>query len=125
MRAPRLGLPTKDIKRCLPEGDARVEPAFRQSSRLGDVIHGGMREWLTAVRAIVARRSPAAKEYCDLCQQLDADGALTTSVFDILGSLIHMQVNRLMRSAPRAVELVIYDLLRRLYRSERARKGRA
>jgi thiopeptide-type bacteriocin biosynthesis protein len=82
-------------------------------------------EWLTAVRAIVARRSPAAKEYRDLCQQLEADGALTTSILDILGSLVHMQVNRLMRSAPRAVELLIYDLLRRLYRSERARKGQA
>jgi thiopeptide-type bacteriocin biosynthesis protein len=82
-------------------------------------------EWLTAVREIVARRSPAAKEYRDLCRRLDADGTLTTSVVDILGSLVHMQVNRLMRSAPRAVELVIYDVLRRLYRSERARKGRA
>jgi hypothetical protein len=30
-----------------------------------------------------------------------------------------------MRGAPRAVELVIYDMLRRLYRSNRARKDRA
>jgi len=78
--------------------------------------------WLTSAREIVARRSPAAKAYRDLCQRLDDEGTLTTSVLDILGSLVHLQINRLMRAAPRAVELVVYDLLRRLYRSERARR---
>ena len=38
-----------------------------------------------------------------------------------------MHVNRMLRSAPRAHELVIYDLLARLYESQiaRARRTRA
>jgi thiopeptide-type bacteriocin biosynthesis protein len=78
--------------------------------------------WLSSARKIIAERSSAVKEYRDLCLRLDEEGALTTSASDILGSLIHMGVNRLMRAAPRAVELVIYDLLRRVYRSQRARR---
>jgi lantibiotic biosynthesis protein len=79
--------------------------------------------WGSAARKIIARRSAVAIQYRDTCRRLEREGALTTTLSDILGSLIHMQVNRLMRGAPRAVELVIYDVLRRHYRSNRARKG--
>lgn len=41
----------------------------------------------------------------------------------IAGSLLHMHVNRLLRSAARAQELVIYDVLARIYRSELARQN--
>ena len=79
--------------------------------------------WEPAAWKIIARRSAVAIQYRDTCRRLEREGALTTTFPDILGSLIHMQVNRLMRGAPRAVELVIYDVLRRHYRSNRARKG--
>ena len=82
-------------------------------------------EWERAARGIIARRSGVAMEYRDICQRLDREGVLTAPISDILGSLIHMQVNRLMRGAPRAIELVIYDMLRRNHRSNRARKHRA
>ncbi|HEX4419622.1 MAG TPA: thiopeptide-type bacteriocin biosynthesis protein, partial [Kofleriaceae bacterium] len=48
-------------------------------------------------------------------------GALTLSIDDLVPSYIHMHVNRLIRSAQRAHELVIYDLLVRLYESKQAR----
>lgn len=40
---------------------------------------------------------------------------------DIIGSLSHMFINRLMRSAPNAQELLVYDTLARLYTSSKAR----
>jgi hypothetical protein len=45
---------------------------------------------------------------------------------ELVPSLIHMHANRLLRSAQRAQELVLYDFLYRIYESElvRARKGR-
>jgi thiopeptide-type bacteriocin biosynthesis protein len=48
-------------------------------------------------------------------------GALTLPVVDLLPSYIHMQINRLIRSAQRAHELVLYDLLVRLYEARAAR----
>ena len=48
-------------------------------------------------------------------------GALTLPVTELASSYIHMHVNRLIRSAQRAHELVLYDLLSRLYESKVAR----
>ena len=48
-------------------------------------------------------------------------GALTVSLSELAPSYIHMHVNRLIRSAQRAHELVLYDLLARLYESKLAR----
>jgi thiopeptide-type bacteriocin biosynthesis protein len=43
------------------------------------------------------------------------------SVVDLAGSLVHMHVNRLLRADHRAQELVIYDLLERIYDAQHAR----
>ncbi|MBC7975393.1 MAG: lanthionine biosynthesis protein, partial [Myxococcales bacterium] len=48
-------------------------------------------------------------------------GALTSSLVDLAPSYLHMHVNRLIRSAQRAHELVLYDLLVRLYEGKTAR----
>jgi len=52
-------------------------------------------------------------------------GALTLSLAELVPSYIHMHVNRLIRSAQRAHELVLYDLLARLYESRLARAKKA
>jgi class I lanthipeptide synthase len=52
---------------------------------------------------------------------LEQRGALTSSLFELAPSYIHMHVNRVIRSAQRAHELVLYDLLVRLYESRVAR----
>jgi hypothetical protein len=40
----------------------------------------------------------------------------------VAGSLLHMDANRMLATAARPQELVIYDLLARMYTSELARK---
>ena len=46
---------------------------------------------------------------------------LSVSVDDLAASYAHMHLNRLLRSSRRAQEMVIYDLLDRIYRSQLAR----
>jgi thiopeptide-type bacteriocin biosynthesis protein len=56
---------------------------------------------------------------------LAAELRRTVPVAQLAPSLVHMQVNRLIRSAQRAHELVLYDLLSAIYDSRAARAGRA
>ncbi len=55
-------------------------------------------------------------------RDLHARGRLTASLEDLAASLGHMHVNRVLRSAQRAHEMVLYDLLDRLYLSRAARR---
>ncbi len=48
-------------------------------------------------------------------------GELCESIEDLAASFIHMYANRLLRSAARAQEMVLYDFLRRIYESQIAR----
>ena len=50
-------------------------------------------------------------------------GQLSTSLEHLAASLIHMRVNRLVRSSPRAHEFVFADFLARIYRSRLARRA--
>jgi thiopeptide-type bacteriocin biosynthesis protein len=52
---------------------------------------------------------------------LEREGRLSSTVAEIAHSYLHMHANRLLRSAARAQELVIHDLLARLYESRAAR----
>lgn len=56
----------------------------------------------------------------------EAAGELTATLAEMAPSYVHMHVNRLIRSAARAHELVLYDLLYQEYaaRAARERKGR-
>ena len=45
----------------------------------------------------------------------------TLPITELASSYVHMHVNRLIRSAQRAHELVLYDLLARIYESQLAR----
>lgn len=71
--------------------------------------------------AILRRRSvmlaPVVAELHDHARA----GRLTLPVGEIAWTYVHMHVNRLLRSSHRAQELVMYDLLRRLYASSLAR----
>jgi thiopeptide-type bacteriocin biosynthesis protein len=48
-------------------------------------------------------------------------GELTTSPADLASSFVHMHVNRMIRSAARAHELVLYEMLAQVYASRSAR----
>jgi thiopeptide-type bacteriocin biosynthesis protein len=53
-----------------------------------------------------------------------ATGRIGVPLEDLAGSFLHMHANRLLRSAHRAQELLLYDFLDRLYLSQHARAKR-
>ncbi|HZF07481.1 MAG TPA: lantibiotic dehydratase [Thermoanaerobaculia bacterium] len=72
---------------------------------------------IAALRRRSALSAPALAEL----QRLEAAGQLAVPLADLSWSLVHMHVNRMIRSAARAHELVLYDLLGRLHESQAAR----
>jgi lantibiotic biosynthesis protein len=74
---------------------------------------------------ILERRSAQHAAAIAELRRLEAEGRLTGSVLQLAPSLVHMQVNRLIRSVQRAHELVLYDLLAGIYESRAARAGKA
>ncbi|HEX8951786.1 MAG TPA: thiopeptide-type bacteriocin biosynthesis protein, partial [Polyangia bacterium] len=67
-----------------------------------------------------ARSAPIAAELVAAAR----GGRLTMPLPALAASLVHMHANRLLRASARANELVVYDLLARLYQGQRARKKR-
>jgi thiopeptide-type bacteriocin biosynthesis protein len=75
--------------------------------------------------AILKTRSERYAPLAAELRRLEHARRLTIPVTQIAPSLIHMQMNRLIRSAQRAHELVVYDLLAAIYDSRAARFARA
>ncbi len=65
-----------------------------------------------------ARNAPIVAELRDL----EVSGRLNQSLAELAPSLVHMHVNRIIRSAQRAHEMVLYDFLYLLYESRAARE---
>ena len=74
---------------------------------------------------MLRRRSERLAPLCAELRARAAAGRLNQSLADLAPSFIHMHVNRMIRSAARAHELVLYDFLFQLHesRAARARKG--
>jgi thiopeptide-type bacteriocin biosynthesis protein len=72
---------------------------------------------------ILERRSVALRPAVAGLKASEAAGKLTNPVRELAVSFVHMHVNRLLRSAHRAHELVIYEFLARLYDSQLARRS--
>jgi thiopeptide-type bacteriocin biosynthesis protein len=76
---------------------------------------------LAAGLEVLRRRS---RSLAPVTVELRADaqaGRLSLPLTDLATSYLHMHANRMLRSAQRAQELVLYDFLARLYRSQAAR----
>ncbi len=71
---------------------------------------------------ILAVRSRALQPIVTEILGLDQKGQLTPRLNDLMGSYIHMMLNRLFKSKQRVHELVIYDFLYNYYRSELAKQ---
>ena len=85
-----------------------------------------VREPLAAGLAILDRRSEAIAEPLARAARARRARAGSRSTLPQLASdLAHMQTNRLLRSAHRAHEMVLYDVLDRLYMARAARRSRA
>jgi thiopeptide-type bacteriocin biosynthesis protein len=73
---------------------------------------------LEALRRRSLQLAPVTAEL----RQLGQAGRLSASMTDIAMSYAHMHVNRLLRSAQRAQELVLYELLDRAYSAQAGRR---
>jgi class I lanthipeptide synthase len=85
-----------------------------------DRAHDADSELGPGLERITARSAAHAPIVAEL-RAAEQRGQLTLPIVDLVPSYIHMHVNRLIRSAQRAHELVLYDLLVRLYESQAAR----
>ncbi|MBW8876816.1 MAG: lantibiotic dehydratase [Acidobacteria bacterium] len=90
-----------------------LDPAGDEASELAPAL------------AVLRRRSERLAPLCAELRARAVAGRLNQSVADLAPSFIHMHVNRMIRSAARAHELVLYDFLFQLHesRAARARKG--
>jgi thiopeptide-type bacteriocin biosynthesis protein len=77
-------------------------------------------EWSDA-RVVLERRTQRNGSAAALLRKRARVGSLTSSVAEIASSLLHMHVNRLLRSAHRMQEIVLYDFLHRYYEGQAAR----
>ena len=67
---------------------------------------------------------PHSPRSCGICVRPRTRGGLPSMSPELAMSLAHMHVNRMLRSAQRAQELVLYELLGRAYSSQAARRRR-
>lgn len=88
----------------------------------GDAGDGG--PGLIAGLAALAERSARLGPVVTELRSADKSGRLTTGIEALANSYCHMHVNRVLRAAHRLQELVIYDLLDRLYQARLAREAR-
>ncbi len=74
-------------------------------------------EGWTNLLAILADKAASMTGVADTLLQLQAENRLEVPLRDLLGSYIHMLVNRIITSSSRLHELVLYDMLYTYYRS--------
>ena len=97
------------------------ENAKRHAGKLFRTERGALEDLLAGRPA----DDVAAQALAALDRRSAAQGPLVAALpREVLGSLAHMHVNRLLRAAQRTQELVVYDLLDRLYAARIARAGR-
>jgi thiopeptide-type bacteriocin biosynthesis protein len=85
----------------------------------------GVEDPLAPAREVLRRRSERSAPWVGELRAREAEGKLNQGVEQLAESYVHMHVNRMLRTAARAQELVLYDLLHRLYESRAARQRRA
>lgn len=90
-----------------------LDPAGDQESPLAPALE------------ILHRRSEKNAPIIAELKRLESEGKLTSSLADMAPSYVHMHVNRMIRSAARAHELVLYDFLYQLLESRAARAKKA
>ncbi|HEX3554829.1 MAG TPA: lantibiotic dehydratase [Thermoanaerobaculia bacterium] len=90
-----------------------LDPAGDEASELAPAL------------AVLRRRSERLAPLCAELRERAAAGRLNQPLANLAPSFIHMHVNRMIRSAARAHELVLYDFLFQLHESRAARARKA
>ncbi len=96
----------------------------RLRKELSAMMEGQVNPEEEAGRAILERRRQTLQQWADELQAAQENRLLTSSIREMSTSYTHMHLNRLLRSAQRAQEFVIYDFLDRHYASQIARARR-
>ena len=78
-----------------------------------------LRTGLTSLESRSCRLAPLVKDLVTASR----DGELTHPISALAPSFVHMHLNRVLRSAHRQQEFVIYDFLHRLYEAQLSRAG--
>lgn len=99
----------------------QLDQKQRAERRSLEKLLGGAAGDLAPAVAILKRRSEHNAPIVAELRRLEHARRLTAPLAQIAPILIHMQVNRLIRSAQRAHELVLYDLLAAIHDSRAAR----
>jgi class I lanthipeptide synthase len=102
-------------------GHYRAHRASIEALLDGDAGHTGATADLVAA---MDARSEGVIPVAEKLRRLDESGELAVSVPDMVMSLAHMHVNRMLRSAQRVQELALYELLEHRYSSQTARAAR-
>lgn len=82
----------------------------------------GLERWQNEVAGLCARRSENILGLTRDVRQLSTSGALTAAYASIVASHLHMNANRLLKTAHAQQERTMYELLSRHYLSELARR---
>jgi thiopeptide-type bacteriocin biosynthesis protein len=104
--------------------DQRFRQEWRSLMPLLDPA-GDAESELAPALEVLHRRSARNAPIVEELRELERAGRLTSTLADMASSYVHMHVNRIIRSAQRAHELVLYDFLYLLYESKAARERKS
>jgi thiopeptide-type bacteriocin biosynthesis protein len=104
--------------------DQRFRQEWRSLMPLLDPS-GDVESELAPALAVLRQRSERLAPIVDELQEAEWAGRLNQTLADLAPSYVHMHVNRIIRSAQRAHEMVLYDFLYLLYESRAARERKA
>lgn len=107
-----------------PELIRQLAGKFRHERRSLELLLSagrGTKHPLAPGLEVLRKRSRQLRPIVAALRDLERGARLSTPRPELIISFTHMHVNRLLRSAPRRQEFVIYDFLTRLYESQIAR----
>lgn len=90
--------------------------------RIMDLLSGDIAPEEEPFRLVLRQRSEQWQQYIENLNSLFSNDIIATGRDDLLGSLIHMSMNRIFSTSSRMQEMVIYDLLFRAYKESCHRK---
>lgn len=96
----------------------QLDKKFRNNRQaIEETIINQPDSWMALYSAIIQHKSQALQPIVKLLLKMETQQELEVPLKSLLGSQIHMMINRLFRSKQRIVEMVLYDMLERYYSS--------
>jgi lantibiotic biosynthesis protein len=102
----------------------QLSERFRGERQTLEAVLEGAADFPPLAQSALARFAEQMKTIRAQLELARQAGELAAPVFELAGSYVHMQLNRMFRSTPNAQEMVLYDFLARTYDSRMAREKR-